>query len=223
MRILTWNCRGLGRPLTIHNLKGISQSHSPELVFICETKNQTRNVEAKLRSCGFNKWHIVNPNAIAGGLAMAWKDGCDIKVTSSSSFYIQAIVKDAANDVEWSIIGVHLSCSEQNQGGIAILGDFNSITTPEEKDGGGDTPLSSMTAFNLFIGDNDLVDLGMIGRQYTWSNRRAGNALIQERLDRVLVNAELLQSFCQPTVLRLAENGSDHAPLLLDTTPRMEK
>ncbi|XP_072056375.1 uncharacterized protein [Arachis hypogaea] len=169
---------------------------------------------------------------------MAWKDGCDIKVTSSSSFYIQAIVKDAANDVEWSIIGVHLSCSEQvrsaqfqeisvmmeqNQGGIAILGDFNSITTPEEKDGGGDTPLSSMTAFNLFIGDNDLVDLGMIGRQYTWSNRRAGNELIQERLDRVLVNAELLQSFCQPTVLRLAENGSDHAPLLLDTTPWMEK
>ncbi|XP_025640980.1 uncharacterized protein [Arachis hypogaea] len=48
----------------------------------------------------------------------------------------------------------------KNQGGIAILGDFNSITTPEEKSGGGDMSLSSMTAFNLFIGDNDLVDLG---------------------------------------------------------------
>ncbi|XP_025670410.1 uncharacterized protein [Arachis hypogaea] len=199
MRILTWNCRGLRRPLTIHNLKGISQSYSPELVFICETKNQTRKVEAKLRSCGFSHWHIVNPNGIAGGLVMAWKEGCNIKVTSNSSFYIQAIVKDMANNEKWSIIGVHLSYSEQvrttqfqeisaivgqNQGGIALLSDFNSITTLEKKAGGGDTSLSSMTAFNLFIDGIDLVDLGMIGRQYTWSNRRAENELIQKRLDR---------------------------------------
>ncbi|XP_015946370.1 uncharacterized protein LOC107471421 [Arachis duranensis] len=80
-----------------------------------------------------------------------------------------------------------------------------------------------MAAFNLFISDNDLVDIGMTGRQYTWSNKRAESELIQERLDRVLVNGGLLQSFCHPTVLRLSENGSNHVPLLLNTNPQVEK
>ncbi|MED6124533.1 hypothetical protein PIB30_059815 [Stylosanthes scabra] len=54
MRLLLWNYQ-LGRPLTIHNFKGMSKSHFLKLGFLCETKNQARQVELKLQFLGFSK------------------------------------------------------------------------------------------------------------------------------------------------------------------------
>ncbi|XP_015946226.1 uncharacterized protein LOC107471294 [Arachis duranensis] len=63
----------------------------------------------------------------------------------------------------------------------------------------------------------------MVGRPFTWSNRRRGDELIQERLDRFLVGVDWQQLYPNATVLRLSESGSDHAPLILDSNPRTER
>ncbi|XP_057725481.1 receptor-like protein 9DC3 [Arachis stenosperma] len=57
----------------------------------------------------------------------------------------------------------------------------------------------------------------MIGRSFTWSNRRRGDELIQERLDQFLVEVDWQQLYPNATVLRLLESGLDHSPLLLDS------
>ncbi|QHO41005.1 Reverse transcriptase [Arachis hypogaea] len=80
-----------------------------------------------------------------------------------------------------------------------------------------------MATFNNFIDDNNLLDLGMVGRPFTWSNRRRGQELIQERFDRVLATLNWCASYPTATILRLQEDGLDHAPLLLDSNPYMEK
>ena len=67
------------------------------------------------------------------------------------------------------------------------MGDFNAISNQLEKEGGGAKSPSSIETFNSFIDDNSLIDIGMVGRPFTWSNRRRGDELIQERLDRFLV------------------------------------
>ncbi|XP_071939813.1 uncharacterized protein [Coffea arabica] len=40
MRALVWNCRGVGSPLTVPQLKESVKLHSPELIFLSETKNR---------------------------------------------------------------------------------------------------------------------------------------------------------------------------------------
>ncbi|XP_057733782.1 uncharacterized protein LOC130948943 [Arachis stenosperma] len=217
MKLLSWNCRGLGRPLTIQNLKGICKSYSPEVGFICETKNQSRQVEGKLRSCGFKEWFIVDPDRLSGGLAMAWRDGCTVQILQHGRFFIAASVLTAGSNDPYGVLGVYLSSNDQHRmaqfaeltsvtqqfdGKIVLMGDFNAISNQLEKEGGGAKSPSSIETFNCFIDDNSLIDIGMVGRPFTWSNRRRGDELIQERLDRFLVGVDWQQLYPNATIVR---------------------
>ncbi|XP_072076750.1 uncharacterized protein [Arachis hypogaea] len=222
MRTIVWNCRGLGRPLTIHTLKGICKSHSPEIVFISETKNQSRQVEAKLRVCGYENWHIVNSAGVAGGLVLTWKDSINVQIISSGEFFVAAEIKEVGSSEVWAFIGVHLSCSEQirslqfeelitmsqhMEGKVVIAGDFNAITSQAEKEGGGQKSATTIATFTNFIDSNELVDIGMVGHPFTWTNRRQGEDLVKERLDRYLVGMEWKLKFPNAVVHRLTESA----------------
>ncbi|XP_057718268.1 uncharacterized protein LOC130932847 [Arachis stenosperma] len=60
----------------------------------------------------------------------------------------------------------------------------------------------------------------MVGHPFTWTNRRQGEDLVKERLDRYLVGMEWKLKFPNVVVHRLTESGSDHAPLLMETEPQ---
>ena len=45
MRVLAWNCQGAGSPLVIPYLKEVIGLHSPNLVFLYETKNKNNFME----------------------------------------------------------------------------------------------------------------------------------------------------------------------------------
>lgn len=62
-----------------------------------------------------------------------------------------------------------------------------------------------------------MVNLGFYGPQYTWSNKRQGQALIRERFDRGAANGEWRLLFPRATVRHCPHTSSDHAPILLDT------
>jgi exonuclease III len=40
MKLLSWNCRGLGKPSAIRALKKLLQCHQPSIVYLMETKFQ---------------------------------------------------------------------------------------------------------------------------------------------------------------------------------------
>jgi exonuclease III len=52
MKILSWNCRGLGQPSATRALKKLLQSHHPDVVFLMETKLQKSDFPNKLRYIG---------------------------------------------------------------------------------------------------------------------------------------------------------------------------
>ncbi|CAM8997192.1 unnamed protein product [Rhodiola kirilowii] len=41
MRLLCWNCRGLGKPRTVRALRDIIRVHHPQVVCLMETKMQS--------------------------------------------------------------------------------------------------------------------------------------------------------------------------------------
>lgn len=59
-----------------------------------------------------------------------------------------------------------------------------------------------------------LFDLGYIGFPYTWNNRRASSANVQERLDRGFANPPWKLAFSDATITHLQALNSDHRPLL---------
>nr|XP_025682322.1 uncharacterized protein LOC112783548 [Arachis hypogaea] len=173
-----------------------------------------------------------------GGLAMAWRDGCTVQILQHGRFFIAVSVLTAGSNDPYGVLGVYLSSNDQHRmaqfaeltsvtqqfdGKVVLMGDFNAISSQLEKAGGGAKSPSSIETFNSFIDDNSLIDIGMVGRPFTWSNRQRGDELIQERLDRFLVGVDWQQLYPNATVLRLSELGSNHSPLLLDSNPRTER
>lgn len=69
-------------------------------------------------------------------------------------------------------------------------GDFIEILHSKEKRGGIPRNAGLMMDFKQVINDNNLEDLRWSGPQFTWSNKRYGLDLIEERLDRFLCNSK---------------------------------
>ncbi|CAL9000065.1 unnamed protein product [Prunus brigantina] len=101
--------------------------------------------------------------------------------------------------------------------GCLVMGDFNDILDPSEKDGGRPRSVQSMDVFRGFVMDCNLLDLGYEGYPFTWRNRRADGG-IQERLDRGLANAQWLRSYPEARVVHQVVEGSNHAMLMLYTS-----
>ncbi|XP_072087051.1 uncharacterized protein [Arachis hypogaea] len=139
-------------------------------------------VEAKLRVCGYENWNIVNPAGVAGGLLLAWKDSISVQIISSGEFFVAAEIKEVGSSEfeEFTTMSQHL------KGKVVIAGDFNAITSQAEKEGGGQKSGTTIATFTNFIDSNELVDIGMVGCPFTWTNRRQREDFVKERLDRYL-------------------------------------
>lgn len=65
---------------------------------------------------------------------------------------------------------------------------------------------------------SELIDLGFSGPRFTWRGMR-NNALVQERLDRGLVNAKWQIQWPNTTVVHGTVKASDRCPLIINTDP----
>jgi exonuclease III len=88
MRIITWNCRGLGNGPAIHGLLDVQKREAPDILFLSETKHDRKWMD-------WLRWKIEMPNMItvdsvrmAGGLALFWKREIDVTIQSLSKYHI---------------------------------------------------------------------------------------------------------------------------------------
>lgn len=71
-----------------------------------------------------------------------------------------------------------------------MAGDFNEVLVGEDKFGGRSVNLSRAMKFQEFLNNCRIIDLCFSGPRFTWSNLRPLSQLVQERIDKVFVNAE---------------------------------
>ncbi|XP_071923234.1 uncharacterized protein [Coffea arabica] len=234
MKAVVWNCRGAGGLLTIPQLKEVLNFHSPNVVFLYETKNQEKFMRKVQRRIRFDNGHFVNAIGRVEGLAFFWNNEVLIEQVCSTDWYISACIVDKETTRHWWLVCVYASTDgntrkeqwkyieeRKKDWGEAwvIVGDFNDLRTNEEKWGGQERAEGSFREFNRFIRENDLMDLGYQGVPWTWRNSWKGDGEVKERLDRCLCSTEWMNKYEKARCTHVETEASDHLMLLIDTNP----
>lgn len=237
MLSLFWNYCGLGHATTIRVLQEICSSHLPTHVFLYETKiSLLPRFQNIANSMKFDNVFVVPARGSSSGLVLFWKNSLDLSiVVSYDNFISTLIINDPLNE-PWALTKVYGPINptlkpefwdrlkvigNAYNGPWCITGDFNAILDQKDKIRGIVFASSSHSGFCGFVDEVGLMDLSFIGYLYTWSNRHAGRANIQEILDRGMCNTPWRLLFPQATVHHLPSIRLDHKPILLHTHPHV--
>ena len=80
MKILSWNCQGLGNPWTVRSLRDIVWVQAPTICFLMETRLDKEGFDRQLGDLPFpNKIIVKQPNS-GGGLALIWRAGVQMEL-----------------------------------------------------------------------------------------------------------------------------------------------
>ncbi|CAM8904273.1 unnamed protein product [Rhodiola kirilowii] len=93
MKILAWNCRGLGSSSAVRALKEVISLSRPLVVGIIETKCGSHRCEAVRIQLGFDCYFVVPARGRSGGLALFWNNITDVDVVSYSGSHIDFRLK----------------------------------------------------------------------------------------------------------------------------------
>jgi len=151
MKILAWNCRGLGLALAVRTLTDEVRLNDPLLIFLAEMKTRESKMKGIRKKLDYMHGISVLSDGRSGGLAMIWKEGSNIRFMSCSNSHIDVEVHGSSTSTPWRATGFygHPNASKRfiswqllellkNQYSMpwVVFGDFNEITHSDEKIGG---------------------------------------------------------------------------------------
>jgi hypothetical protein len=99
-------------------------------------------------------------------------------------------------------------------------GDFNLIRHAGEKNTPGGMSKWN-TIFNIIIENNNLMDINLSNRKYTWCNDHV--IPTYTKLDRFLVSVSWMDKYPLSNVMAMPREMSDHTPLILDIGESKER
>ncbi|CAN6580631.1 unnamed protein product [Malus baccata var. baccata] len=174
MKLIVWNCQGIGGDLTVDNLLEQNRRHTPDIVILLETKNKSSRYEFLKRRLDMNYMFAVEPKGIGGGLCVLWKDESQIMLVKYEDFMVEVKVWDATINKHWRLFAIYASTDERRRreqwknlskrinyddNHCLLIGDFNDILCNDEKEGGNIRSISSLRDFRDFVTRNELLDL----------------------------------------------------------------
>lgn len=210
MRIGTWNIRGLGRPEKKRAARNFMRKEKLGMLMIQETKLKEYGVRLSRWLWGNDlvSYVLMESDGSADGLISCWRD--DFFVLESK------IVSERYVLLTGKLVGCGFNCGFGNvyapnddvqrrcffdelridlrnlEVPWCLAGDFNVVKNAEEKIG-----LSlhqyAVEDFGNFIEGMGLIDLPLVGGNFTWCSNRSPPTFC--RLDRFLVAPDFLENF----------------------------
>ncbi|KAK1360028.1 hypothetical protein POM88_044502 [Heracleum sosnowskyi] len=110
--------------------------------------------------------------------------------------------------------GLALMWKEASQAGLLSF-SVNHIDVVTKKKGGDNYPTWLVDGFNRTLSETGLLDMEIVGHQYTWEKGRGTNAWMEVRLDRVLTNEEWLKLFPLAKLYNTEGAPLDHSLIVL--------
>jgi len=234
MRLISWNCQGVGPKTTSRRLEEMCRMYSPGFFFLSETKNDLVYLQNVQVSLGFDCLKTVEPIGNSGGLALFDSRDYPVKfiyvcdrlidietIIDGNRVFITFVYGDPVvqyRELVWErLTRIGIVRSEP----WFMIGDFNEIIGNHEKRGGKKRSESSFLPFRYMIENCGMIDFPSTGSLFSWIGKRscgvAGRKrrdLIKCRLDRAMGNEEWHSIYSHTNVEYLQHRGSDHRPLL---------
>lgn len=110
MKILAWNCRGIGGNSTVSQLKESIRFQNPDIVFLSETKHSIdviRKVSKQLK-CE-DRWLVKEPNGRKGGMFVTWDQRIEVKLFLIHEFCIEIKIRNEDRNSDLRIILIYAS------------------------------------------------------------------------------------------------------------------
>lgn len=154
----------------------------------------------------------------------------EISILSSTEQEIHALVKDLSSNFSWLLSAIYASPRHAKRRLLwenlsvvvelhallwVIAGDFNEVLLGEDKFGARPVCISRALKFQDCLNNCGMIDLGFSSPRFTWTNRQPLPHLMQERIDRVFVNANWNILYPEACVMHLDQSHLDHSPVLL--------
>ncbi|KAG5527030.1 hypothetical protein RHGRI_028084 [Rhododendron griersonianum] len=145
-----------------------------------ETKNNKVKLETIRRKLGFTNSSYVDPEGLAGGLALWWNVEVEITVEEANKNFMHVTVSDKVAPSCWASTFVY-GCPSR---------DFNQVLSVGDKIGGHLPSQNALRSFHEMISDCGLVDLEFKGPKFTWRNNREEESFIMERIDMAFADSK---------------------------------
>ena len=230
MSILSLNCRGLGNPQTVRELREVVKHEDPKVVFLMETRLELKNIESLRVKLGTQSSMGVKRIGTGGGLALLWRDEVHIVVHSHSIAHIDITIRIRGyRDWHFTSFYGNPETSKRDDSWILlrrlqrnddlpwlVMGDFNELLDRSEKTGRLDRHWYQIESFRRALSDYALADMGFQGNKFTWWNGRYGTDCVYERLDRGCCTTDWKILFPNAQIRHVPFSNSDHAALVLN-------
>ena len=106
MKLLEWNCRGLGNAPAIRALLDVQRSCSPDVMFLSETYLESYPAECLRRRLKMDQKMVCSVDSWKGGLLLFWKKEIKIHRLELDPMFINVWVEDERNNV-WRLTGMY--------------------------------------------------------------------------------------------------------------------
>ncbi|GMI85918.1 hypothetical protein HRI_002261100 [Hibiscus trionum] len=230
MRAICWNCRGLGMPSAVHELRAIVSRLGPDLIFLSETRLNSFKFESIKHYLDMEGFFAVDSSPTCAGLCLFFNKNITLDFLSSSTRYIDVIVNSsncrfrftgiygyAATNMKkytWDLID---SLKTKSSLPWLIGGDLNDILDDSEKQGGIRRPRSQILNFRDCLTRNNLFDCKPNTGWFTWTRTGPNVDPVCERLDRFLACSQWMHNFPNYGQFHTFSLESDHSVIILDT------
>ena len=164
-----------------------------------------------VKKAGFHDFFFVLSVGLRGGLWLLWNHNdltnkvniiryTDRSIVCSMNYdntiiyiiFVYAPSRDEENDTFWNNLQNYMNTLNGN---VIVVGDLNEIENSEEKWGGVAPSNNRFNRLRLFRHNLDLINPPTTGNPFTWRRNRTNVNNTYEKLDRVLINSNLVHVF----------------------------
>lgn len=201
-----------------------------KVVFLQETKldSVSTPLVAEFLGKNCNSYAYLAVDETRGGILVAWDQdlvsaktpimqdfSISIKLTlkmNNVKFWLTALYGPTTSGAKASYLNELISCQPTPNIPWLCIRDYNLICDASDKNDA-NINRKEMRYFRQALDASDLMEIRLLNRKYTWSNRRLRPTLVH--LDKAFCNRAWDDIFPPLSLLALSSSLSDHCPLLL--------
>eukprot|EP00253_Pinus_taeda_P031381 PITA_31381 len=208
MKLVSWNCRGLGNPAKIEAVKDLLKSEPTDILLLQETKIAGQAL-LEISKSNWKKSSSIAVNARgSSGEIIHLASKLPISLVN---LYVPVNYSEKRDC--WNSLAAFLEQEIPNN--IILAGDLNIVLKSKEKRGGTNSKDPMVGVVEELAQHWDLQYFNPIQGLFTWSNNRTGTYHISACLDRFLVQTSLLMNKKIITTKILPKLSSNHKPIQL--------